>query len=441
MTPQEALRSALDNLAAHKLRSALTMLGMIFGVGAVIAMMSIGAGAERQAMASIERLGLRNVLVRAKTFKEDELREIRQKSLGVSQRDAAAIAEAIPGVDLVAPRIRIEPYKVISPGGKSDGVAVYGVTPRQSELAHLVVAEGRFLDPLDESSHAQVCVIGPAVRRDLFGYGAALGELVKVNDVWLEVVGVLAADAAAAPAGGASGGASASGGSGDAGSGASGAGGPGAVPGGAAAGPATREIYLPLSTADRKFEHPDLASPLDEIVVRLKDGASGGETAPLLRDLLDRLHAGTGDYELVVPEALLAESRKTQRLFNVVMGAIAGISLLVGGIGIMNIMLATVLERTREIGVRRAVGARASDIRFQFIVESFAISLIGGLTGIVAGLALARGVAAYAGWQTIVTTASILLSTGVAMAVGLASGIYPATRAAALDPIDALRYE
>jgi len=425
MTPQEAFRSALDNLAAHKLRSALTMLGMIFGVGAVIAMMSIGAGAERQAIASIERLGLRNVLVRAKTFKEDELREIRQKSLGVSQRDAAAIAEAIPGVDLVAPRIRIEPYKVISPGGKSDGVAVYGVTPRQSELAHLVVAEGRFLDPLDESGHAQVCVIGPAVRRDLFGYGPALGELVKVNDVWLEVVGVLAADAASAPSSGST----------------------GAAPGTASAaavastGPAAREIYLPLSTADRKFEHPDLASPLDEIVVRLKDGASGGETAPLLRDLLDRLHAGTGDYELVVPEALLAESRRTQRLFNVVMGAIAGISLLVGGIGIMNIMLATVLERTREIGVRRAVGARASDIRFQFIVESFAISLIGGLTGIVAGLALARGVAAYAGWQTIVTTASILLSTGVAMAVGLASGIYPATRAAALDPIEALRYE
>ena len=431
MTPQEAFRSALDNLAAHKLRSALTMLGMIFGVGAVIAMMSIGAGAERQAMATIERLGLHNVLVRAKNFKEDELREIRQKSLGVSQRDAAAIAEAIPGVDLVAPRIRIEPYKVISPAGKSDGDAVYGVTPRHASLAHLVTAEGRFLDPLDESAHAQVCVISPAVRRDLFGYGPALGQLVKVNDVWLEVVGVLAADAASAPS------------AGTAGSSAPGGAAPGTASAAAAAstGPAAREIYLPLSTADRKFEHPDLASPLDEIVVRLKDGASGDETAALMRDLLDRLHGGTGDYELVVPEALLAESRRTQRLFNVVMGAIAGISLLVGGIGIMNIMLATVLERTREIGVRRAVGARASDIRFQFIVESFAISLIGGLAGIVAGLALARGVAAYAGWQTIVTIASILLSTGVAMAVGLASGIYPATRAASLDPIEALRYE
>ena len=431
MTPQEAFRSALDNLAAHKLRSALTMLGMIFGVGAVIAMMSIGAGAERQALASIERLGLRNVLVRAKTFKDDELREIRQQSLGVSPRDAAAITEAVPGVDLVVPRIHIDPYKVISPSGKTDGAAVYGVTSRYGELAHLALAEGRFLDPLDESTHAQVCVIGPEVRRDLFGYDQALGGLVKVNDVWLEVVGVLAADTApAATAPGAAGKGSEGGGDAAAASG-----------GGAGSSPSSREIYLPLSTADRKFEHPVLASPLDEIVVRLKPGVSGQETASVMRDLLDRLHAGMADYDLVVPEALLAESRRTQRLFNVVMGAIAGISLLVGGIGIMNIMLATVLERTREIGVRRAVGARRGDIRFQFIVESFAISLIGGVAGIVAGLALARGVAAYAGWQTIVTGASIFLATGVAMTVGLASGIYPATRAASLDPIEALRYE
>jgi putative ABC transport system permease protein len=437
MTPQEAFRSALDNLAAHKLRSALTMLGMIFGVGAVIAMMSIGAGAERQALASIERLGLRNVLVRAKTFKDDELREIRQQSLGVSQRDAAAITEAVPGVDLVVPRIHIDPYKVISPSGKTDGAAVYGVTPSYRELAHLVLAEGRFLDPLDESMHAQVCVIGPEVRRDLFGYGQALGGLVKVNDIWLEVVGVLASDAA--PAATAPGAGSAGAGAAEKGSEGGDASSSGGATGGS--GVSAREIYLPLSTADRKFEHPVLASPLDEIVVRLKNGVSGEETAGLMRDLLDRLHAGTGDYELVVPEALLAESRRTQRLFNVVMGAIAGISLLVGGIGIMNIMLATVLERTREIGVRRAVGARRGDIRFQFIVESFAISLIGGVAGIVAGLALARGVAAYAGWQTIVTGASILLATGVAMTVGLASGIYPATRAASLDPIEALRYE
>ena len=415
MSPQEALRSALDNLAAHKLRSALTMLGMIFGVGAVIAMLAIGAGAELQALGMIERLGLRNVLVRAKAYKDEELQEIRQKSLGVSQRDAAAIAEAIPGVELVAPRIRIDPYKVLSPSGKTEGAAVYGVTWRHADLSHLEIAEGRFLDPLDERTHAQVAVIGQDVRRDLFGYGPAVGKLVKVDDVWLEVVGVLTP---AAPE-------------------ATGA----ATSEGVPVGSVSKEIYVPVTTAERKFEHSPLASPLDEIVIRLKDGASGTETASLVRDLLGRLHGGVEDYEVVVPEALLAQSRRTQRLFNVVMGAIAGISLLVGGIGIMNIMLATVLERTREIGVRRAVGARSRDIRFQFIIESFAISLIGGLTGIAAGLVLAWIVGAYAGWETIVTGASIVISTGVAMAVGLASGIYPAARAAALDPIEALRYE
>ena len=410
MSPREALLSAAGNLAAHKLRSALTMLGMIFGVGAVIAMLSIGEGAERQALGTIERLGLRNVLVRGRELTEQEAREIRRKSLGVSFRDATAIAEAVPGVELVAPRIEIEPYKVISAAGKTTAV-VYGVSARHAGLARLELTEGRFLDPLDESTHAQVAVIGPGVRRDLFGYGPALGQLFKVNDVWLEVVGVLAAAEEGTSFQG--------------------------VPIGSLA----SEVYIPVTTAERKFDHPLLDAPLDEIVVRLKAGTDTREAARLIDELLVRLHAGTNDYQLVVPEALLAESRRTQRLFNVVMGCIAGISLLVGGIGIMNIMLATVLERTREIGVRRAVGARREDIRFQFVVESFAISLIGGLMGIAVGLAIARGVALYAGWDTVVTGTAILLSTGVAMAVGLASGIYPATRAAGLDPIEALRYE
>ncbi|HEY8022116.1 MAG TPA: ABC transporter permease [Thermoanaerobaculia bacterium] len=411
MTPAEAFRSALDSLAAHKLRSALTMLGMIFGVGAVIAMLSIGAGAERQALQMVERLGLRNVLVRARTFKDDELKEVRAKSPGVSDRDAAAILDGVPGVELAAPSVKIDPYAVLSAEGKSRGAAVYGVSARHAELAHLVLAEGRFMDPLDERTHAQVCVVGPAVRRELFGYGQAVGRDVKVNDVWLEVVGVLA------PTGG------------------------GDSFEGVDVGSVASAIFLPVSTAERKFARPPLASPLDGIVVHLQEGVSGSATAAVIKDLLDRLHGGAADYELVVPEALLEQSRRTQRLFDVVMGAIAGISLLVGGIGIMNIMLATVLERTREIGVRRAVGAKRADIRFQFMVESFAISLLGGAVGVVVGLAIARGVAAYAGWRTIVTLASILVSSGVAMAVGLASGLYPATRAAALDPIDALRYE
>ena len=411
MSPDEALTSAISNLSGHKLRSLLTMLGMIFGVGAVIAMLSIGEGAEQQAQGMIERLGLRNVLVKAETFRDDELQEIRRKSIGVSRRDAAAIRDAVPGVEVVGPRLSIDPYQVLAASGSTEA-DVYGVTPEHAGLGGLSLSQGRFLDDLDEAGHAQVCVIGEGVRRELFGYGPALGEHLKVDDVWLEVVGVLDSSG--------TGGASFQ---------------------GVAIGSTAGEIYLPLSTALRKFRHDPLASPLDELIVRLDSVVSPSRASRQIEQLLDRLHAGERDYEIVVPEALLEQSRRTQRLFNIVMGCIAGISLLVGGIGIMNIMLATVLERTREIGVRRAVGAKKADIRFQFVVEAFAISLTGGALGILMGVGIARFVAAWAGWSTVVTTGSVLLATGVATGVGLVSGIYPATRAAALDPIDALRYE
>ncbi len=411
MKLDEALLSALENISAHKLRSALTMLGIVFGVGAVIAMLSIGAGAEREALETISRLGLHNVVVRAKKLKESDQREIRAKSLGVSMRDAEAIRDAVPGVVLVAPKAEIEPYAVLAAGGSSEA-QVYGVSEHHASLVNLGVAEGRFLDALDVRDHAQVAVIGAGVKRDLFGYGEALGGHLKIDDVWLEVIGVLR------PAGG-------------------------EVDSfqGVQLGSTSTAIYLPVSTVMRKFDREPLDSPLTEIIVRLEDPAMGRSAARAIDALLGHLHAGAGDYELVVPEALLAESRRTQKLFNLVMGAIAGISLLVGGIGIMNIMLASVLERTREIGVRRAVGARRADIRFQFIVESFAISALGGVAGVLMGLAIAAAVAASAGWPTRVEAWSILLATGVAMAVGLASGIYPAARAAELDPIESLRYE
>ncbi len=410
MTFGESFETALSNLAVHKLRSVLTMLGMIFGVGAVIAMLSIGAGAERQALAMIERLGLRNVILRTREMKDEELEEVRKKSQGLSWRDAQAIEEAVPGVDLVAPRLTIEPYKVLAAGAKTKA-KVYGVSFRQAEISRLRLSEGRFLDALDERGHAQVCVIGPGVRRDLFGYGPALGGDLKVNDVWLTVVGVLLDEGGASEFEGVQLGATA------------------------------QEIYVPVTTASRKFDRPPLKAPLDELIVRLRTDAEPRAASGVVRELLDRIHGGAGDFDLVVPEALLAQSRRTQRLFSIVMGCIASISLLVGGIGIMNIMLATVLERTREIGVRRAVGATRLDIRNQFIIESFSISALGGVSGIAVGLLIAKAVAAYAGWPTVVTLSSIALSTGVSIAVGLASGIYPAVRAADLDPIDALRYE
>ena len=407
----EAFASGIESLRVRKLRSGLTMLGIIFGVGAVIAMLSIGAGAERQALALIDTLGVRNVLVQAKDFKDDELQEIRKKSIGVSPRDAEAIPEAVPGVERVAKKVVVETWKVLSPTGRSKP-RVLGVSGEYGAMMNLRMQEGRFLDAEDEASFAQVCVIGQGVRRDLFGFGAAVGSMVKVNDLWLTVVGVLSEPVSSTRD----------------------------FQGVRISG-TSNDIYIPSSSASRKLLTNPLKSPLDELIVRVAPGASVQEAAAVVDTLLERLHGGAADYSIVVPEALLEQSQKTQRLFNIVMGCIAGISLLVGGIGIMNIMLATVLERTREIGVRRAIGARRTDIRNQFIIESFTISLLGGAAGVLMGLGIAKGVALYAGWDTVVTIFSILLSTGVSMTVGLVFGIYPALRAANLDPIEALRYE
>ena len=411
MSLRESLLRALASLSAHKLRSVLTMLGMIFGVGAVIAMLSIGAGAERQALEMIRRMGISNLLVRAKEFRPDELQEVRKKSVGVSLRDAAGIEEAVPGVAFTGPRVNVNPWSVRAPGGKSEA-KVSGVSFRHAELVSLPLSAGRFLTKEDEDRHAQVCVLGDAARSDLFGQAPALGRDLKVNDVWFTVVGVLA------PSGGTSDSFQ-----------------------GVAVGSTAREVLVPYTTVLRKLDRDPLESPLSELVVKLDDGTSPTEAARVAAGLLDRLHGGASDFELVVPEALLAQSRKTQRLFNVVMGCIAGISLLVGGIGIMNIMLATVLERTREIGIRRAIGARRKDVLVQFVVEAFALSALGGLLGVVLGVLIAKVVAASAGWPTVVTLFSLLLSTGVSGAVGLLSGFYPALRAASIDPIEALRYE
>jgi putative ABC transport system permease protein len=410
VTLSDAFRTAVENLSTHKLRSALTMLGMIFGVGAVIAMLSIGEGAEREAMAMIERLGVRNVLVRDVDMRDDELREVRETSPGVSRRDAVAISDAIPGIEQTCARVEIEPYTVLS-GGRTVKANAHGVDAAFAELTNLETVRGRFLDLRDVRTHGQVCVIGEGIRRELFGYTEPIGQVLKVNGLWLEVVGVLSGAAGAASVQG------------------------------VAVGSTDLDIYLPVSTAIRKLDLPALEAPLDEIIVRLSPDVSPGETARLIDQLVGRLHGGEEDFEIVVPEALLEQSRKTQRLFNIVMGAIAGISLLVGGIGIANIMLATVFERTREIGVRRAVGARREDIRTLFLMESFAISVMGGLAGVVLGVVISRVVAASAGWSTVVTLWSVILAFGVSMAVGVGSGLYPALRAADLNPIDALRWE
>ncbi|MEM1247520.1 MAG: ABC transporter permease [Acidobacteriota bacterium] len=415
MSLREALIAALSSLADHTLRAILTTLGVIFGVAAVISMLSIGAGAEQEALELIRQLGVRNVIVQTKELGDRELAEARRRSPGLTMRDRQAILDAVPGVELVAPRAKVRTWRVAS-GRRTVDANVFGLSDEQAQLVEMSLSEGRFLDRLDVESHAQVGVLGSEIADELFGDAGALGELLKINDVWIEVVGVLA-------------------GAGE---------GEGAAVQGVSFESPTRSILVPVSTALRKFDQRPSDSPLSELVVRLGEGEgvpSSQAAARLLQSLLDQLHSGADDFELVVPDALLEQSRQTQRLFNLVMGFIAGISLVVGGIGIMNIMLATVLERTREIGLRRAVGARKRDIVIQFLTESFAISALGALLGVVLGVVLSRLISAAADWPTIITAFAVLTSVGVALTVGVVAGLYPALRAADLDPVDALRYE
>jgi len=408
MKARDAFGFALENLSSRRLRTGLSTLGMMFGVAAVIAMLSIGAGAERRSMAMIEKLGVNNILIRNKPVPPSEKNETRKKSMGLAERDITAIAEAVPHVVRVAPKARVDVYKVIANGAKAKA-KIWGVSSQHDQATQLTLQEGRFFDGSDDERHAQVCVLGAGVRRDLFVGTAALGQLVKVNDVWLRVVGVLAPEGAAEQ-------------------------------GTPSTGEGDNDIYVPLSTLLVRFERDPLEPPLEEMIVQLDGAASPHETAAVIKGLLKQLHSGVDDYEIVVPEALINQSRETQRIFSIVMGCIAGISLLVGGIGIMNIMLASVFEQTREIGVRRAVGACRRDIRFQFLVESFLVAGFGGACGVGLGVLISVLVASYAGWPTVVTPISILLSTGVSGAVGLFSGIYPAVRASRLDPIEALAH-
>ncbi|HZS04902.1 MAG TPA: ABC transporter permease [Blastocatellia bacterium] len=406
------IRLAISNLHAHKLRTFLTMLGMIFGVGAVIAMLSIGAGAEKESLALIDTMGLRNIIIRDREFKEEDLKKIRENSLGLSMRDVQAIQAVAPDIESYSARKRVKPFQIFSFKGKSDDSNVIGVTPSYFRAAKYDLAEGSFLAEPDERDFEQFCVIGSRVRQKLFGYQSPVGRQIKIDKLWFTVIGVLADNALAKN-----------------------------EFEGVRIQDFSNDIFIPLATALKKFEPRRFEAELDEVVITLKNTEAIKSSALLISQVLANTHGKENDYSLIVPRELLEQNQRTQRIFNIVMSAIASISLLVGGIGIMNIMLANILERTREIGVRRAIGARRRDIWQQFLVEALTISLIGGLTGILFGFGVSRVVALYAQWSTVVTGASIALSFGVAAATGLIFGIYPAVRASRLDPVEALRYE
>jgi len=404
----------LTSLLVHKLRSLLTMLGMIFGVGAVVAMLSITAGAQKDIIASIDLLGVNNILIEAKeAVDRNELQARRQISPGLTFRDFRAIAENVPGLAALTPRKRFKPMKVI-PKTAQEAPVLIGVEPTYLEIQSLKVVEGRFFTEQENRDSAAVCVLGESAKVNLLGYDPAVGKHVKINDTWLQVVGVLAPQAAADT-----------------------------EVEGLEVVNRNNLVISPLNTVMRRFEDNNsyLKDEIDGIYIKVATGTDSVETAGVVSAILTATHKDAGDFTVVVPAGLLEQKRRTLNIFNIVMICIAGISLLVGGIGIMNIMLATVLERTREIGIRRAIGARQADIVRQFLTEAILISILGGSIGIAFGFSLSWIIATAAGWSTVVTTSSIAIAFTVSVGIGLLFGIYPAVQAAKLDPIEAIRYE
>ena len=409
------LRLGLENLRAHKLRSLLTMLGMIFGVAAVVAMLSIGAGAQQEVMAFIEQLGVRNLIVEAREAPDNQaLQKVRKLSAGLSFQDLRVIQSNIDNISAASARKRFTPSKLMPKPLAGDSPVVYGVSPAYATIGNLAVASGRFFDEAETTAAAPVAVLGEAAAAGLFGAEDPIGRYVKVNDQWFRVVGVagpqltVQSDVAGIPAQ-----------------------------------DRNNIIYVPLYSSVFRLEDGQSAQKdeIDGIYLQMAQGSDIPGAAAMIRGILDVAHRGAGDFTIVSPAELLAEQRRTQRIFEMVMVAIASISLLVGGIGIMNIMLASVLERTREIGVRRAIGARQRDVVRQFLIETTFISLTGGVAGIITGVGLSQLIGMLAGWSTIVTTSSIVLAFGVSVVIGIVFGLYPAVRASRLDPVKALHYE
>ena len=404
-------REALDELWRRRLRTGLTLLGLVFGVGSIVAMQGVGEGSRREALRLVEGLGLNNLIVEAISADGEALRERRERSLGLTRADARALLESVPGARAVAAEKAVRTHSLFSDSGAADA-GIHGVSPAYFELSALALAQGRALSDADESAGAAVVVLGHQAARQLFPDGQPLGQWVKLNHAWFEVVGVLADRDLA-----------------------------GAQFEGVRLGLDSNRAFIPLASALLRFRFRPLEDEVDRVLLGFSTPEQVQRGAAVAAAVLSQRHAGVDDYRLLLPAQLFAQNQQTQRIFRIVMGAIAAVSLLVGGIGIMNIMLANVLERQREIGLLRALGARRRDVVAQFMRETAVVCIAGAGLGLLFGAALAYLIAALAGWQVAWSPLPVLAAASVCAAVGLAFGVYPARRAAALDPIAALRTE
>jgi putative ABC transport system permease protein len=415
----------------HKLRSTLTALGIIFGVSSVIAMLAIGEGASQETQAVIARLGSTNLIietveppkVRADTGGAD-----RMNSYGLTYKDAESIQNTLHDVEVVVPIREIDQEARYH--NRKVGIKIVGSIPWYTEISPLKVVHGRFLSSIDLHQQQSVCVVDEQLVSGLFGFVDPVGKDIQIQGNSFKVIGVAGAPPPAGKRDDFDNDLSAVTGS-DSG--------------------ATGNVYLPLSTAKSRFTEITASFSggkeslervqLQKITVKVNSTEQVLPMRDILDTLLERLHEDKKDYRIVVPLELLRQAKRTQRIFSIVLGSIAAISLIVGGIGIMNIMLATVSERTREIGIRRALGAKKRDIIIQFLSETLILTFSGGILGIVLGSLLPLLVTRFGHMPTVITGTSLVLSFGISGLVGVVFGLYPAYRAANMDPIESLRHE
>jgi len=429
----DAIQTGLTELASHKLRSMLTMLGVIFGVAAVIAMVSIGEGGEQTMLEQIRQMGIDVVHVKRGVVAGELMDKAQDKSPhGLKYSDVYSIKKTCTYSKRVLPLREV--FADVQVGDKPVSVKVVGTTEGYDTATRSTLERGRFLTQEDVNLHLPVCVLGAQAKREVFGFDNPVGRTLKIGKRVFRVVGVMSPKSLSMSKAFSS------------------------------LRDLNSDVYIPITISITDFKlfsqqpiPPTFAnaikllessmvsqslgnSEVSEILVQVADENATIPTETVIRDVLERQHKGIRDYEIVIPSDLLQQSRDTQRIFNIVMASIASISLLVGGIGIMNIMLATVTQRTREIGVRRCIGATRWDIIRQFMLEALVITCMGGLIGIFFGVAGAHGISVYAGWRTVVRVQAIIISFGVSALVGIVFGLYPAIRAASVDPIEALRY-
>ena len=419
------VRLGIKSLLLHKLRSILTMLGIIFGVCSVIAMLAIGEGASYEAQEAIKKLGSENIILRSIKPPEDTKQAGTGRGsaidYGLTYKDGARIQSTIPGVKRVLP-VRIIRENVRF-GANNIPCQVLGTMPFYTDIVGLDIVRGRFLSEIDERNNANVCVLTVGLAERLFPYQDPLEQSVRIDAFYYQVVGLVREKNLPEQR---------------------------TQSGKMEGEPLDNNVYVPLSTSRTRFGEVLIRRSagsfemekveLHQVTVQMRDISSVETADPQIKTLLGHFHT-KNDYEVIVPLQLLRQAEQTKRIFNIVLGSIAAISLLVGGIGIMNIMLATVTERTREIGIRRALGAKRRDITLQFLVETVVLAIGGGLIGVVVGVVVPFMVSHFTTMKTIITPWSVLLAFGISGAVGIIFGLYPAKAAAKLDPIEALRHE